>query len=204
MNIRTIVSTSRSAVRAKRGTPRKGGRRLPSAAGRPALYVAVAAAGALVFNVVTTGDPSAKAAAEPHSVSVAQQLGLTARSSQLDSGDLTPLEQMAASLAASNKSGTIGTTAATGPRSFGFAVGAAETNGVPLSLHYEDAGRSGLRQLKTEVGARFGEYLVLAQGPGVCSAPFGDTTRPASADTCADKPVLRLLIVRVDRIDPHA
>lgn len=97
MNIRTIVSSSRSAVRTNRDTPGKGRRRLPSAAGRPALYIAVAAAGALVFNVVTTGDPSAKAAAEPHSVSVAQQLGLTAHARQLDSGDLTPLEQLAAS-----------------------------------------------------------------------------------------------------------
>lgn len=113
------------------------------------------------------------------------------------------LDQEAASLAASNQSGRIATSTGTGPRSFGFAVGAAEANGVPLSLDYEDDGRSGLRQLKTEVGARFGEYLVLAQGPGVCAAPF-DATKSASADTCADKPALRLLIVRVDRIEPHA
>lgn len=113
------------------------------------------------------------------------------------------LAQEAASLAASNQSGTIATSTATGPRSFGFAVGAAEAQGVPLSLNYEDPGRSGLRQLKTEVSARFGEYLVLGQGPGVCAAPFVDTG-PAPADTCAEKPALRLLIIRVDRIEPHA
>jgi len=113
------------------------------------------------------------------------------------------LDQEAASLAASNQSGMISTRTATGPRSFGFAVGAADAHGVSLSLNYEDPGRSGLRQLKTEVGARFGEYLVLGRGPGACSVPFGDTG-PASADTCAEKPALRLLIVRVDRIEPHA
>jgi len=113
------------------------------------------------------------------------------------------LDQGAASLAASNQSGKIATGTATGPRVFGFAIGAAGANGVPLSLDYQDEGRSGLRRLATEVGARFGEYLVLAQGPGVCSAP-PDATRPGPAHSCADKPALRLLIVRVDRIDPHA
>lgn len=113
------------------------------------------------------------------------------------------LDQVAASLAASNESGAIGTSTEAGPRSFGFAVGAVEAHGVTLSLDYQDAGRSGLRQLKTEVGARFGEYLVLAQGPGVCATPF-EATGPAAADTCGDKPALRLLIVRVDRVDLRA
>ena len=97
MNLRTIVSSSRHAVRARRSAPRGGRRRLPSPAGRASLYVAVAAAGALVLNIVTTGDPAANAAAEPHSVSVAHQLGLTAHSNQLSSGDFTSLEQLAAS-----------------------------------------------------------------------------------------------------------
>jgi hypothetical protein len=53
-------------------------RRLPPAAvRRPALYLAVAAAGALVVNVLTGGEPPARAEAQTESVSIAQQLGIS-------------------------------------------------------------------------------------------------------------------------------
>jgi hypothetical protein len=53
-------------------------RRLPPAAvRRPALYLAVAAAGALVVNVLTGGQPPARAEAQLESVSIAEQLGIS-------------------------------------------------------------------------------------------------------------------------------
>ena len=52
-------------------------RRPPAAVRRPALYLAVAAAGALVVNVLTGGEPPARAEAQTESVSIAQQLGIS-------------------------------------------------------------------------------------------------------------------------------
>jgi len=72
-------------------------RRLPPAAvRRPALYLAVAAAGALVVNVLTGGEPPARAEAQTESVSIAQQLGISqdagAAAARKDSvGSLTEL-----------------------------------------------------------------------------------------------------------------
>jgi hypothetical protein len=64
-----------------RRTP-AGSRRAHIAARRPALYLGVAAAGAVLVNVLVGGGPAAQAdSATPHSVSVAQQLGLTSQSS---------------------------------------------------------------------------------------------------------------------------
>ena len=50
----------------------------PLAGRRPALYLAVAAAGALMVNVLTAGEPAARADAQPTSVSIAAQLGVPA------------------------------------------------------------------------------------------------------------------------------
>jgi hypothetical protein len=72
-------------------------RRLPPAAvRRPALYLAVAAAGALVVNVLTGGEPPARAEAQMESVSIAEQLGISqdagAAAARKDSvGSLTEL-----------------------------------------------------------------------------------------------------------------
>jgi hypothetical protein len=58
--------------------PTRPARRLPPAAvRRPALYLAVAAAGALVVNVLTGGEPPARANAQLESVSIADQLGIS-------------------------------------------------------------------------------------------------------------------------------
>jgi hypothetical protein len=84
MNLRTTLS---------------GAHRRPSAYRRPALFLTVAAAGAVLANVVLGADPSAQAeSATPQSVSVAQQLGLTAQSAPAPAdADLQPLEDLAAS-----------------------------------------------------------------------------------------------------------
>lgn len=108
------------------------------------------------------------------------------------------LEQAASSLAASDRHGRLVMSTTGGSRrTFDFSLGAATENGVELSLDYQDGGTAGLRQFSTQVGARFGEYLVLAQAPGACQAilPPG---QPASSCPRA-APTLQLLIVRVDR-----
>lgn len=110
------------------------------------------------------------------------------------------LDQAVASLAASNHSGMVMTPTSRGAqRIFGFRIGPVENNSVELSLDYQNNGPD-QQEFKTEIGARFGEYLVLAQAPGTC--PPSMTVPPAT--TCPDKPALRLLIVRVDRIDARA
>src|SRR6476661_2628923 len=67
-------------------------RRPPVALRRPALYLAVAAAGALMVNVLTSGEPAARAdAGQMQSVSIAKQLGVSAQTSTV-----RPLEQLVA------------------------------------------------------------------------------------------------------------
>jgi membrane protein involved in colicin uptake len=65
---------------------------------RPALYLAVAAAGALMVNVITAGEPAAHAGAQPTSVSIAAQLGVAgAKTDAAPTNAVRPLEQLAAS-----------------------------------------------------------------------------------------------------------
>src|SRR6478752_2686947 len=67
-------------------------RRPPVALRRPALYLAVAAAGALMVNVLTSGEPAARAdAGQMQSVSIAKKLGVSAQTSTV-----RPLEQLVA------------------------------------------------------------------------------------------------------------
>jgi hypothetical protein len=76
MNLRTIVS-------ARRGR-------------RPALYLTVAASGALMVNVLTAGEPAASA--QSGMTSVAAQLDVAAAKTDLTQADaVRPLEQLAAS-----------------------------------------------------------------------------------------------------------
>jgi hypothetical protein len=88
MNPRTTTS---GATRSRR--------RPPAAVRRPALYLAVAAAGAVLMNVIIGSDPAAQAGtAQSESVSVAQQLGLSSQSSSTVTGeDLQPLQELTAS-----------------------------------------------------------------------------------------------------------
>src|ERR1700712_4912605 len=71
--------------------PRGSRRRPPTAMRRPAMYLAVAAAGALMVNVLWAGEPPARAA-QMQSVSIAKQLGVSA----LPTTSVRPLEQWAA------------------------------------------------------------------------------------------------------------
>jgi hypothetical protein len=77
-------------------------RRPPAPVRRPALYLAVAAAGAVMVGVLTAGEPPAQADAQLESVSIAEQLGIAADASAHapaiggEQADST-LEQLAAS-----------------------------------------------------------------------------------------------------------
>jgi hypothetical protein len=87
MDPRTTTSgASRRAPRSRR--------RPPAAVRRPSLYLGVAVAGAVVVNVLFGADPAAQAEAVPsESVSVAQQLGLTAQAGPVDvAEELQPLD----------------------------------------------------------------------------------------------------------------
>ncbi|MBB3085718.1 lytic transglycosylase domain-containing protein [Geodermatophilus sabuli] len=81
-------------------TPRR--LRLPAAGRRPAFFLAAAAAGAIVVNVVVGGQTGAEAetATQSASVSVAEQLGITAdgaTAATSNAADLAPLQDLAAS-----------------------------------------------------------------------------------------------------------
>jgi hypothetical protein len=72
-------------------------RRPPSAVRRPGLLLGVAVAGAVLVNLVVGTGPAAEAGTS-ESVSVAQELGLSAQSGPIDlTEDLQPLEDLAAS-----------------------------------------------------------------------------------------------------------
>src|SRR3954447_11275353 len=76
-------------------------RRPPVPVRRPALYLGVAAAGALMVNVVLGAGPAAQGADAPESVTVAQELGLTARTGlSTPTPDLDRLQDLTASRSA--------------------------------------------------------------------------------------------------------
>jgi hypothetical protein len=97
MNLRTIASARPASARP--GRPFRalpGAHRPPLAGRRPALYLAVAAAGALMVNVISAGEPAAHADAQ--STSIAAQLNLAAAKSDVAPNKaIRPLEQLAAS-----------------------------------------------------------------------------------------------------------
>src|SRR5215210_2141193 len=88
MNLR--IRTSSHAHRTPSRPPLRGR--------RPALYLGVAAAGALLVNVMTGGEPAAQADAQLASVSIAEQLGVPAGTAPVEAAEAArPLEQLVAS-----------------------------------------------------------------------------------------------------------
>jgi hypothetical protein len=94
MNPRTIPS----AIARSLHRPSRAPHRPPAATRRPALYLAVAAAGAVMVNVLVAGEPAAEAA-QLESVSIAAELGISAQepASLAAEENLAPLAQLAAS-----------------------------------------------------------------------------------------------------------
>ena len=94
MNLRTL-----SRPRTRTSAPTTGAHRRPQAPSRrPALLLSAAAAGALLVNVLAAGEP-AEAGSQMESVSIAEQLGISADSAPSGAEGVAPLEQLAASRA---------------------------------------------------------------------------------------------------------
>jgi hypothetical protein len=106
------------------------------------------------------------------------------------------LDQAASLVGADGENSSL--TTADGPytRQFHFRVGAIDGDTARLYLIYQDNGGHGLGKLDTHIDATFGQYIVLAQAPGACAQPSANT----GAASCPDKPAVRLLVVRVDRL----
>jgi hypothetical protein len=95
MNLRTIATRARARAFSR---PAVGGHRPPVAGRRPALYLAVAAAGAVMVNVLAAGEPAAQADAQPTSVNIASQLGIPDQGTMISHEEqVRPLEQLTAS-----------------------------------------------------------------------------------------------------------
>jgi hypothetical protein len=100
MNHRTTTTRDRAARgRAHRAQPATRRHRPPAGARRAPLYLTVAAAGAMLVNVLGGGDPFAQADTPTESMSIAQQLGISERPAPVDENTVRPLEQLAASRA---------------------------------------------------------------------------------------------------------
>src|SRR4051812_13902102 len=92
MNLRTIARHARARVHRPLHMAR------PPVGRRPSLYLASAAAGAVMVAVLSPGEPAAQAETATQSVSIAEQLGLGSESAAPVGGDsMRPLEQLAAS-----------------------------------------------------------------------------------------------------------
>jgi hypothetical protein len=106
MNLRTMMSPRARTRNGSDGTTAgEAGahRRPPAGARRPALYLSTAVAGALLVNVLASGEPAAHAEETPlESVSIAEQLGISADPADAaPAGEdaVRPLSQLAASRA---------------------------------------------------------------------------------------------------------
>jgi hypothetical protein len=95
-----IDTTDNQDAASADASPARTSRRVPPAAvRRPALYLAMAAAGAILVNVVTAGEPPARADAQLESVSIAQKLGISGHTASAVTRDEAAgsLRQLAAS-----------------------------------------------------------------------------------------------------------
>ncbi|MGC1548858.1 MAG: hypothetical protein WA777_10025 [Rhodanobacter sp.] len=110
------------------------------------------------------------------------------------------LDQTASAVTSNDYRGSLSTTNDGYLQKFDFRIGAVSEDAISLWLTYNDLAQSGLTQFQTQIDAHPGQYIVLAQAPGACpAAPLGKVAPP-----CPDKPLLRLLVVRVDRLNPQS
>lgn len=111
------------------------------------------------------------------------------------------LDQAVSAMASVGHNGSIKTAKDGGyMRSFDFQISGGHGNTIDLMLAYADQGQTGLAELETQLDVTSGHYVVLAQAPGACAQALIGKAAPA----CPQKPALRLLIVRADRLPPPA
>lgn len=110
-------------------------------------------------------------------------------------------QSVSARTSVGNRAAAISTAPAGGySSSFFFGINTVIGSTIDLWMDYEDHGATGLAKFKTQISTQSGHYVVLAQGPGTCAA----TLPGQAAPPCPVKPLLRLLVVRVDRLSPQS
>lgn len=115
------------------------------------------------------------------------------------------LNQLASLIGTSNELSSLTTADNSYERKFQFRITATKGDTARLHLNYVDNGGYGLGALDTDIDTTFGQYIVLAQAPGGCPRNFGIPMSPGNtASPCPDKPLLRLLVLRVDRLPAKA
>ncbi|MCZ2805507.1 hypothetical protein O2W18_10365 [Modestobacter sp. VKM Ac-2983] len=167
MRARTTTSSSTSR------------RRPPAGVRRPGLYLAVAAAGAVLVNVVVGAGPAAQAdpvASEP--VSVAAQLGLAAESGAVDgTEDLRPLEELAASRATREAEQTAAQQAQAAADQAVLDQQAAEAEAARLAAEAAAAAEAEAARVAAEAAAAEAEAQSAAPAP----ARAGTAAKPSAA-----------------------
>ncbi|MCZ2826242.1 MULTISPECIES: hypothetical protein [unclassified Modestobacter] len=167
MRARTTTSSSTSR------------RRPPAGVRRPGLYLAVAAAGAVLVNVVVGAGPAAQAdpvASEP--VSVAAQLGLAAESGAVDgTEDLRPLEELAASRATREAEQTAAQQAQAAADQAVLDQQAAEAEAARLAAEAAAAAEAEAARVAAEAAAAEAE----AQSAAAAPARAGTAAKPSAA-----------------------
>jgi hypothetical protein len=158
MNLRTIASAPARAL-GRHATPN----RPPARGRRPALYVGVAAAGAVMVNVLTAGEPAAHADAPLQSVSIAEQLGITGQPATPVAGVVAPLEQLAASRSERDAERAAAAQAQTAADEAEIAARAAEE---AARVAAEEAARVASEEAARAEAARAAEAEAAAARPG--------------------------------------
>jgi hypothetical protein len=151
MNLRTLMSARPRPARGQHYRP-------PLAGRRPAVYLTVAAAGAVLVNVLYAGEPAAQAdAATPTSVSIAAQLGIADGDAAAPVGEeVLPLEQLAASRSERDAERTAAAQA----------QAAADQAELAARAAAEEAARVAAEQAAAEEAARAAEAEAAAARPG--------------------------------------
>jgi hypothetical protein len=163
--------------------------RPPSGIRRPGLYLAAAAAGAVLVGVVTGGEPSASA--EPmESVSIAAQLGIPADSAAVPVPEqLEPLEQLAASRSerdAEQAAAAAAQQAADAEAARKAAEEAARAEAARKAAEEQAAQEEAAREAAEEEAAREEESAAVAPAPAPAAAPAGSFQDYAMAQLGGD------------------
>ncbi len=160
-------------------------RRPPAAGRRPGLYLGVATAGAVLVGVVVGTEPAAQAEAAPsETVSVAQELGLTAETAPVHAaGDLQPLQDLAATRSSREAAETAAQQAqaaadqAVLDRQRAEAEAAAKAEAEAEAVARAAAEAAAARAAAAAAPAQAGEAAPAAAAPGATAAAAGTVAR---------------------------
>ena len=196
MHPRTVLTALRRSLRSDR--------RPPAAVRRPAIYLGVAASGALVVNLLVGTGPAAQAeAAGTESVSVARQLGLDEAPETTDvTRDLLgPLSDLAASRSSREDARAAAQFAQAAADQAVLDRQRAEAEAAARKVAEEAAARQAAEQAATQAAAR-------AAATNPAPAPAPSATSPAAGLTQAARSVAATVRARISNtagaINPRA